>query len=282
MEINNLEFPKKNDGGGYEDKFNPSDSWDLHLVEIAKSLKGSPKRVTNEEYFNIGVDFVSGREYRDDFGAWNPGQGDWMLDMPEKIADFDKNLINGCYRVQLDFCAVGQPDGPMTPGHIWAVRLWDQKEDKEILGSRVFSNKLSYGVTKVIEKIPEWGRAIWETLEEKEKKYLSRLIISFDREFENIDKSHHPYEKHLALMLRQNLSLFSEILDIYGNAQSWTNAKMKEGLPVTEIIKTLADFLNKSNDLIQKEQVKRDSLNNPEEFGSDEGDGWMKPPNWKG
>ena len=267
-------------GNEHEEKFDPSDSWDIHVSNIGKSLQGVSEGASREEYFQEGETFVSGRQYEDGFGSWNPGKGDWIVERPETIVEFDENLLNGVYRAQLDFASVGQPDGPETPGHVWAVRLWDQKENKEIADTRIFSNKLSHGVSVAISKAPKWALEVWKTKEQIMNGHLQEEIMRTKHYFN--DYSKHPFGEKMRKSLENSNSSYQEIAQLH-SIDKWVELKIKEGVPTEEIIRTLIKMRNEFVDIGHKLSLE----DRPYDDGyysddSHEGDGWMPPPDWKG
>ena len=287
MEMSNFESPEKNDGGEHEEKFDSDDSWDQHIAQIGKGLSDREDSELIPEDFDNGVSFVAGRQYMDDerkeeepFGAWNPGKGDWIVEKPEKVEEFDENLLNGVYRAQLEFCAVGQPDGPATPGHIWAVRLRDQKEDKEIPGTRVFSNKLSHGVTEALSKTPKWAREIWKTKKEILKERLIVESKRTDHYFSYYSKP--PFFEKVKLELEDQYPLYKEIVKV-GSAEAWVELQQKKGIEVEQIIRTLIKVRHELVDFLHKKSLEEAGLFPGDEIGGDEpeGDGWLPPPQWK-
>jgi|ERR1035437_6399396 phosphoribosyl-ATP pyrophosphohydrolase len=273
------------DSNEHKEKFDPLDSWDVHIASLGKSLKGVDKKATPEECFEEGVGFVSGRRYEDGFGSWNPGSGDWITEAPEKVVQFDENLINGVCRAQVDFSVVGQPDGPGTSGHVWAVRLWDQEENKAVENSNVFSNKLSHGVTAALAKAPEWATSIWKTKKELIKHGLfveSKRAVYYLKFY--LNREDKVLEEIIKNKFSESSSTYKDIL-LAGGIDEWIEKKEKEGEEIESLTKKL---FNLGKELFAFIEVgsKQHNENLAKDFIDDEddasdGDGWLPPPQWK-
>ncbi|MEK7575426.1 MAG: hypothetical protein AAB511_04345 [Patescibacteria group bacterium] len=270
-------FDANFDGTGHEEEFDPTDSWDAHLVSIGKGFFDSNAEHgavrLDTENFEDGVCFVAGRTYDDGFGAWNPGDGEWSVDKPETIIPFDERFIDGTYRAQVDFVASGSPDGPGSKGHVWAVRLWDRKKDKEIPGTRVFAAKLSHAVALALSKAPEWALEM-KTKEEKDKELRRQIWFMaprFDKVLGEIAKRHSevrlypPYQE----VLRE------------GGCLHWVAGKLLVGAKLEDLIKHLNSIRQYAHELALKQQKQDEMLQDQSSDEGDEGDGWMQAPDWR-
>ena len=305
-----------------EEKFDPADPWDVYVASFGKNFKfdkdyypdGVPN-ITDEQCFQLGIEYMGGSEYNDGFGAFDPGAGEWVLVAPDKLTEFDENLMNGKYRVQFDAAVAGQPDGVGSSGHVWTVRLWDRKKDEEIPGSRFFANKLSHGATAALQKMPEWGRVEWQP-NAKEKDFLEARESK-----RRIDEVSHAIDHHLTEAdskgwknkIQEYLSqspLFKEIVDA-GGAGKWVEQNIDEKTGTKKLGKFVKG-LEYFNDLIfhfnlyyedpekfrkeysghevlqiidgdsGEEEGDEDEEDGENNHGGDgEGDGWLSMPKWK-
>lgn len=293
---------------GEEKRFDPNDPWDRYVVKIGKNFHRQEKeQPSDENCFQDGISWKAGGQFVDGFGSWNPGQGEWVLKKPEKIADFDEKLINGTYQVQVDTAAVGQPDGPDTAGHIWTARLWDQKADEEIKGSRVFGNKLSHAVTAALEHMPEWGKTEWKPTEEErgfiekrdEQRILNETADAVDYHWANSEKS--PHKEQIQTILKKEFPIIAQII-ANGGAKKWLNESFSKDTSAADMAteeQRMSDFCGIAYSLNEyfkdpdgweraypDDLIFRNSLVERKGGGAgsnyDESDGWMPPPNWRG
>lgn len=302
--MNNFESSHEKDDNSHQEIFDNSDLWDQHIAKVGKGFSDREDNTLLQEDFDHGVDFIAGRQYSDGFGAWDPGQGEWTLEKPEKVADFDEKLLNGEYRVQVDFVAVGQPDGPETPGHVWTARLFDQKEDREIEGSRVFGNKISHTVTAALKHMPEWGKVEWKPTKEEQaflnrrkwERHFDEIASAVDYHWSNSEKLEQ--KDQIQSILKKEFPLIEELL-ANGGAKKWMKSKLSSGSPIiVKNVRNLEDIchiaycLNEyfKNPLGWKhaypddEIFQRKLVEDPDpdyHSENEEGDGWLPPPQWK-
>lgn len=305
--MNNFESNPEKDNDPHQERFDNSDLWDQHIAKVGKGFSDREDDVLLQEDFDHGVDFISGRQYSDGFGAWDPGQGEWIVEKPERIEDFDEKLLNGKYRVQIDFVAVGQPDGPKTPGHVWTARLFDQKEGREIEGSRVFGDKISHAATAALKHMPEWGRVEWKPTKEDQaflakrewERHLDEVARAVDYHWSNSEKSER--KDQIQTILKKEFPLIEELLAL-GGAQKWMKSKLSSEAPVHDIaiharnLDAICDIAYSLNEFFKNPMGWKHAYPDDKIFRkrlvedpdpdyhqeNDESDGWMQPPKWRG
>src|SRR3989338_8393557 len=268
--------------------FNQTDLWDLYLV----------KRV--DEQINAGVLRPNEKEDHPDFNDMSNAEkyemaetlsaGVFDEDMSQNVewidGEFDKVVapesveghLNGQYRAQIKYLAIGQPDSPHTEGVVWVAFLFDKKNQKEIPNTRVGANKLSLTITGVSHKIPSWGNEVWKTGEELFKEEFVETVNWLNDLISHMDEKK---EKHRDFM--GNNPLLKEIKGA-GNFLVWIGRKLSEikNIKDTKYLHTQTQFLLEQLKDLQKELL--NLFEDDEEIEKqyrDETDGWLPPPDWR-
>lgn len=229
-------------------EFDPNDPWDDYVVEnygrpMYDSLVEKKDNPSDADYFDNGVGFLSGRQFsseeneEDDFGAFSDVRGQFVVDMPDKILtpEMLRMHMNGQYRVQIDYAAYGQPDGPDTEGHIWIARLYDTKEKKEVPESRTAGDKLSWVISAACKKMPDYGKEIMKTDEDVIVDRINRRIRRMDGTLEHIEEM----ENHLEAIYTQfdRQDIYKILLDanpntadmfMEGDLETWFEKTLQE------------------------------------------------------
>lgn len=294
-----MESTPGNEAEKDKDIFDPNDPWDAHIAWIGRSLY-NPKDFggampSEDKLFEIGRDYVGGRHYEDGFGSFGPGDGEWA-DADGPLPPFDEKLVDGSYRAELDFAMVGQPDGPGSEGHIWAARLWDRKEQKEVPETRVFGEKLSHAVAAALRRMPSWGKEEWQpSSEEMEMMNIREFIwrakeaaVAFDHHWAESEKSE--AKDRIRDILENEFPLTRELIEA-GGGEKWIESNLGEDSDPKEIASAewnIGHICSVAYSLIEyfkDPEAWKNAYPNDEIFLNkmveDEGEGWMKAPEWR-
>jgi len=147
-----------------------NDPWDVWVAEsVGKPIvqhvhrdgrsfhrRGYDKQNINT-WYDVACAYLGGRQYEDGFGAFSPldptpiciVEKPRRLFLPEGLEPF----LKGRFGMQIDMCLIGQADGPGTPDSVWAVRLWNSRENCESRGSRFISDRLSWAMSALAFRV---------------------------------------------------------------------------------------------------------------------------------
>lgn len=118
------------------------------IIEIGRKIReGEPLHLrecldsSEESDYEIGAIWQCGVMYEDGWGSWG-------VDLPNKktIVHVDNVIktfsVEEVYQILqdeygIDYCGVGQPDGPGSEGQIWASRLYRQKNGEMVGGTHM-------------------------------------------------------------------------------------------------------------------------------------------------
>ncbi len=216
----NPEYRQPND----ENNLYHNDSWDNYVLRrygmlfLPKSEGG--REITADERFIRSTQFLAGRHFFDksgkpsDFGAFARVTGEMIMEEPKHVVlpEDLEGYMDGQYRVQIDFAASGQPDGPGTEGLIWIARLYDTKLMCEISNTRVAGNKLSWVMSAVFSRMPGYANEVIYS----EGEILIRRLKTRAEKIDSLIKGIEDYEKYLEIkkVKFNKRDIVKEVLDI--------------------------------------------------------------------